>query len=458
MNNIKIKKSIFTKLIGGFIAFFAMFLATFIICILMAASTLNNGNFENLMPYSHIDSFGNVTNTEGIINLGGWIEELDSDYNIVRIYGEKRTESTKYSQNEFYDMLSFFDEDEFICFLSNPEYCDNYFIIQYPRSSVDMQINFVLNGDKDTAASRQVFYFILLFFVMILLEMTLISVYLRRKIKKPLQQLTEGMERIQSGESNVVLDIKTEAEFEQIVNTFNTMTYNLSEEKLENRRLNEQKNQLLLELSHDLRTPIATIKSCANALEEGLVPEDKIKSYYHTIDLKADRVKQLSDDMFFMLKADNPNDKLNLEKTDICEFLRKICAEHYDETESSGFSFEIDIPEKPIYVMIDRRLLSRVIENLLSNARKYNVTGSVIAIGCFQKDDKAVIRVSDDGKEIDEELSQKMFTAFFRGDKTRSSSGGTGLGLSISKIITEKHGGTLLYKRENCRNVFELTI
>ena len=294
--------------------------------------------------------------------------------------------------------------------------------------------------------------------MLILLEMTAISIYLRKKIKTPLQQLAQGMERIQSGEDNVVLDIKTEAEFEQIVETFNTMTHNLAAEKQENQRLIEQKNQLLLELSHDLRTPIATIKSYASALEDGLVPFDKIKSYYHTIGIKADRVKQLSDDMFFMLKADNPNDKLSLEKTDICEFLRKICAEQYDETESAGFIFEIDITEKPIPIMLDLRLFSRVIENLLSNARKYNTKGSVIGIECYQNKNEVTIKVSDDGEKLDDELSCQMFTAFVRGDKTRSSSGGTGLGLSISKIITERHGGTISYKRENERNVFELKL
>lgn len=458
MKRIKLQKSIFTKLIGGFFVFFALFLVTFTVCFLLSIAAVSDGNLENVMPYSYVDSYGNITGIEYLESLGGWIEELDDEYNVVRTYGEKKTDTDKYSQDALYDMISFFDEDEYLCFLSNPENNEHIFLIMYPRNNVTMQVNIMVDGNATSDANKKEWYFISLFFVLILLEMTAISIYLRKKIKTPLQQLAQGMERIQSGEDNVVLDIKTEAEFEQIVETFNTMTHNLAAEKQENQRLIEQKNQLLLELSHDLRTPIATIKSYASALEDGLVPFDKIKSYYHTIGIKADRVKQLSDDMFFMLKADNPNDKLSLEKTDICEFLRKICAEQYDETESAGFIFEIDITEKPIPIMLDLRLFSRVIENLLSNARKYNTKGSVIGIECYQNKNEVTIKVSDDGEKLDDELSCQMFTAFVRGDKTRSSSGGTGLGLSISKIITERHGGTISYKRENERNVFELKL
>lgn len=453
-----IGKSIFTKLLGCFLVFPVLLITTALLCLLLTFISVSSGNIENLFPYSHVDSEGNVHNLEDITVLGGWIEELDSDYQIVQVYGDKQNTELQYTQNEIYDFLAVDGDNALIGFLYRPEHHEHYFLCLYQRSSFELTLTLQLNNNHNALAYRKGTFYTGVFFVLMILEVLLISLYLRRKIKAPLKQLTEGMERIQSGEEHVILNIKTEAEFEQIVNTFNTMTQKLEQEKQENQRIVSQKNQLLLELSHDLRTPIATIKSYASALEDGLVPEEKRQSYYRTINRKTDRVQQLAEDMFFMLKMDNPKTQLALEETDICEFLRTICAEFYDEIQNAGFHFVIDIPEHPIMVDIDRRLIFRVIGNLLANARRYNQSGSEIGVRCEIIDNHVQIQVSDDGTEIDSDLATQMFRAFVRGDATRKSDGGMGLGLSISKIIIEKHKGEFLYKRDDGRNVFIIVI
>lgn len=452
----KFGKSIFTKLLVSFFVFLFLLFLTMAGCLLAAVAALDNGDMENLMPYSHVDSHGNIKNPEGVTNLGGWIEELDEDYRVIKVYGAKRNQTTEYTQAEIYDLISLDSENELMGFLYKPEQHPHYFLCLYQRELFSIQTTVMLNGDQSSVAYDRSNWFIGIFFVLLFAEVVGISLYLRKKIKRPLEQLADGMTRIRSGEEHVVLDIKTEAEFQQIVNAFNTMTRKLEQEKQENERIIAQKNQLLLELSHDIRTPIATIKSYASALGEGLVPEEKKQSCYHTIDLKADRVQQLAEDMFFMLKVDNPNDRLALEETDLGEFLRKVCAEYYDEIKGVGFSFEIDIPEEPVPVSIDRRLFARVIGNLLSNAKKYNQTGTMIGIRCETSEGCIQLQVTDDGAAIEGTLAERMFTAFVRGDETRKSDGGTGLGLSISKIIVEKHGGTIQYRREKDRNVFEI--
>ena len=120
--------------------------------------------------------------------------------------------------------------------------------------------------------------------------------------------------------------------------------------------MTQKKNQMLLELSHDIKTPISTIKSCANALEEGLVPIEKVPEYYHIIEAKADRVQALSEDMFVMLKMDNPDYRINPETVNLCEYLRQLCAEYYDEITEAGFEFIIDIPETQINAEITKMI------------------------------------------------------------------------------------------------------
>lgn len=235
--------------------------------------------------------------------------------------------------------------------------------------------------------------------------------YYARKIKKPLDEIVSGMEDLRAGNSSARVNIRTEAEFERIVDTFNHMAEELERENSEKEELTRKKDQMLLELSHDIKTPVATIKSYSNALEAGLVPDEKKQEIYRIIEAKADRVHMLSEDMFTMLKMDNTQYNIELQKVNLCEYLRLLCAEYYDEITGADFEFDILIPDDEITALIDPHLFSRIISNLLSNAVKYNKTGSVISMELFNENGTVAITVSDDGEAIDRELSDKLFDA-----------------------------------------------
>lgn len=271
---------------------------------LISVFMLSSGNTDTLSPYLPVDEEGKPDGLDRVYRLGGWVEELDESYQIVKVYGEKQTENTSYTQGEIYRLtgLEQGSEQEYIGFIQELEGKGHY-----------------------------------------LLNCILLSLYLSRKIQRPLKNIVEGMKRVRKGEEHVYLDFQAEAEFEQIRDSFNEMVQKLQEQEQDKIRLEKQKNQMLLELSHDINTPIATIKSYANALEAGLVPKEKEAAYYHTIDLKADRVSSLAENMFTMLKMDNPDYVLQPERCDMCELLRKTCGEYYDEIEKKGFEFEIGI-------------------------------------------------------------------------------------------------------------------
>lgn len=473
MKKRRLKKSIFTKLIGSFFLFLIIVMITFAACLVLEVFLFGGGTPDNLMPQDIIDEDGNVKNIDAVKRIGGWVEELNADYQVIKVYGDKQTDIQKYTPDDIYQLTSIteiqeqnpiefkmniLDKQGYFGFIDKVEKLDKYFLCIYSRNVMQPHMTVVVNGDHTSDAYDKGSVFSALFLILLLFEVLPFCLYLRKKIKFPLDKLVTGMERIRSGESGVILDIKTEAEFEQIVDTFNVMTRELEMQKDENARLIAQKNQMLLELSHDIRTPIATIKSYANALEAGLVPKEKQEAYYHTIDVKADRVQMMAEEMFFMLKMDNPDYDLNMEQVNAGEFLRKICAEYYDEIEGAGFDFIIDIPEEEIAAWLDVKLFTRVVGNLLSNAAKYNKSGNTIGVACEKKNTKLCIWVTDDGEGIDDALAKQMFSAFVRGDKTRKSDGGTGLGLAISKIIVEKHGGELAYLRKDGKNVFAVTM
>ena len=447
----KIRKSIFTKLIGSFILYAVATVLTFILCLLLSVVFIGEGDLNRVRPDNVIDENGNVINLDIAQKIGGWVEELDSSYNVINIYGEKQSEETAYTSEDILALTSAYGETEYIGFFVQPENSSKRFLCIYDRDVMQLNSTVVLNETN----TPDVFW---LFFPLSIIEILLISLYLKKKIKNPLDKIVEGRESLKSGDDNARIDIRTEAEFEKIVDTFNVMAKQLQTEKAEKEELTRKKNQMLLELSHDIKTPVATIKSYANALEAGLVPEEKIGDTYRLIDAKANRVHKLTDDMFMMLKMDNPDYKITPETVNLCEYLRQLCAEYYDEITEAGFEFVIDIPENEINAKIDTDLFSRVVGNLLSNAKKYNKTGNAISVKLSDENDKISLTVSDNGSEIDKAFAEQMFSAFSRGDKARKTDGGTGLGLAISKIIVEKHGGTLNYSRKDNENVFEVIL
>jgi len=283
--------------------------------------------------------------------------------------------------------------------------------------------------------------------------------YLRAKINRPLKQLVNAMKQVQEGTEGLRLDFKTEAEFALIRDAFNQMIDSLEQARAEREESEKSKNRILLELSHDIKTPIATINSYAVALEQGLVTEEKEQMYYETIRLKAERVNKMADDMFTMLKMKSREYKIGKDEKDICEFLRRQCVQYYEEAANRGLEIAARIPEKHIFCKADFLLLERVVGNLIENAMKYNKTGDRILVTLDEEEKEIRITVQDDGLPIhNSEVAGDIFEAFVRGDKSRRTDGGTGLGLTIAREIVEKHSGTISYVYEEKWNIFIFTI
>lgn len=217
----------------------------------------------------------------------------------------------------------------------------------------------------------------------------------------------------------------------------------------------QNRNLLLSDIAHDIKTPITAMSGYAKALNDGLVPMDKQGEYLGSIYAKSMRVSDLIDMMFEYIKLDSTGYTLNLEETDIAEAVRMVVAEFFQDFETAGIELELDIIEEEVLWKIDRIQFSRVIGNLLSNALKYLESGERVKLRFFTTTgrkgalEKSVeIWVEDSGAQIDDKLAETIFTPFSRGDETRSTKGGTGLGLSIAHKIIELHGGELILDRD----------
>lgn len=265
------KKSFFTKLMGSYILFGILSILTFVLCLLLQVNMLTNGNVNAISPDRMIDENGVITELETVEKMDGWIEELDNRFQVCAVYGEKQTENQQYSQEELLNLISPNGEGEYIGFYTKREKIGKKFLIIYKREIMKVTTNLIVNNVSEETKIDVMW----LFFPLLILEIFILSFYLRRKMNKPIQKITEGMKQLKAGNGETRIELSVEAEFKEIVDMFNSMAEDLQKEKAEKEELIRKKNQLLLELSHDIKTPIATIKSYANALGEGLVPEEK---------------------------------------------------------------------------------------------------------------------------------------------------------------------------------------
>lgn len=208
-----------------------------------------------------------------------------------------------------------------------------------------------------------------------------------------------------------------------------------------------QRNLMLANLAHDIKTPVTTVVGYSKALADGIVPTEKVPDYLQTINSKSMRISDLINMLFDYSKIDSIGFELHPSNIDIGELVLNCLAECYTDFEEHGINLDIRVPEEKMPLCADSEQLTRVIHNLLSNAIKYIGDGDTVIVSMAVPSDKYPdyrIAVSDNGTPIDDELAEHIFEPFARGDSTRSTTGGSGLGLSIAKRIVELHGGTLL--------------
>lgn len=213
-----------------------------------------------------------------------------------------------------------------------------------------------------------------------------------------------------------------------------------------------QRNLLLSDITHDIKTPITALSGYAKALSDGLVAEEQKQEYLNSIYTKAMRVSDLINMMFEYIKLDSAEYTLNKSRIDLGEIARESVVMLFQDFEEAGIELVIDIPEEKLILNADGLQISRVISNLLGNALKYCESGNTVRISITSKDLSArekryTICVEDTGEQISDELANSIFNPFTRGDKTRSTKGGTGLGLSIAHKIILLHDGELILDR-----------
>lgn len=209
------------------------------------------------------------------------------------------------------------------------------------------------------------------------------------------------------------------------------------------REYERQRNLLISDVAHDIKTPITSVAGFARALADDDVPTEQRQEYLESIYSKSMHVSDLITLLFEYVKLDSKGYSLNKSVQDIAEIIRECTADAYAEMEKKHMEISIDIPEEKIYADVDAMQIKRVFNNLFINTVRHNPEGTPVFIDLKREADEVIFTISDRGKRIDSEDARHLFEPFYKADKSRNTRSGSGLGLSIAKKIVDMHGGQI---------------
>lgn len=216
-------------------------------------------------------------------------------------------------------------------------------------------------------------------------------------------------------------------------------------------RLARQKTDFVSNVSHELKTPLTSIRMFSELLAEGRVADvAKQHSYLNIITAEAARLTRLINNVLDFSRMERGEKKYNFQSCDLAEIVRSAADTFRPHLEANRFRFDCEIPDVPLLVRGDADALSQVVVNLLSNAEKYSDTGREISIQLIQERSPlpyAEVRVLDRGSGVPRGSGEKIFEKFYRAhDSLSSGIQGSGLGLTIARQIACAHGGDVVYE------------
>lgn len=278
----------------------------------------------------------------------------------------------------------------------------------------------------------------------------IIFLYLYIAVLRPFDKMSDYAKELARGNFDIPLNYERSNYFGKFTWAFDNMRKEITKARAGEKEAIENNKTVIATLSHDIKTPIASIRAYAEGLEAHLdgSPEKRAK-YLNVIMKKCDEVSKLTNDLFLHSISDLDKLKIEPEKIELCGFVGVVVSELSAEKKDIHF----DMPDFTAYCMADKNRLTQLVENIVNNARKYAKTD--IDINITKTEKQAVISFRDYGAGIPDADMPFICDKFYRG-KNVGDEQGSGLGLYIVKYITNKLNGELLL--ENHSNGLEIVV
>jgi two-component system sensor histidine kinase VanS len=337
------------------------------------------------------------------------------------------------------------------------------FTIQERYSFGDTIVRFLMNtfnmGDREALMIYRFAFLNNIEFITLVVILIFLVILLRISISwftRYFDEVSAGMDKL-AEESDDEITLSPELDFME--NKLNQIKNNLEKQKKAAVDAEQRKNDLIVYLAHDIKTPLTSVIGYLSLLDEApdMPPEQKAKYVGITLE-KAYRLEQLINEFFEITRFNLQTIVLNKEKINLPFMLQQMADEFYPMLTPQGKQMSVNVPDGLI-LWGDADKMARVFNNILKNAIAYSYENSVIDIFAKQQDKNIVITFTNQGNPIPQEKLDTIFEKFFRLDTSRSTNtGGAGLGLAIAKEIVNAHGGNIFVQSNTEMTVFTVVL
>lgn len=271
---------------------------------------------------------------------------------------------------------------------------------------------------------------------MIAVNAIVIYFFTKKIILKPLLEINTAANRLAKGEVERRVDVRTRDEIGELAESFNIMAESLE-------KVDKNRKDFISNVSHELRSPITSIKGFIAAILDGVVPKDKEKYYLNIVYDEIRRLARLVNDLLDISSMEAGKFNLNIEEIDINSILRLCLLNSEGNLMEKGMKVDFVYQNDREFVYGDRDRIMQVVTNLIDNAIKYGARDGDIKIKSISKGNKIHISIYNDGIPLSKEQMVKIWDRFYMVDKSRTEKVSTGLGLPIVRLILTQHGEDL---------------
>lgn len=277
---------------------------------------------------------------------------------------------------------------------------------------------------------------------------------IRRYRQMQLRHVIDELHYIADGHFDHRIPFVVKTDLQKVIDSINALVDSTVASMEEERQIEQSKDDLITNVSHDIRTPLTSIIGYLGLLKSSELNEDQTKYIQIAYD-KALQMKALAEDLFeYTTLRSSTNNKLVLTPLHVNSMLEQVAAGFELEAEKKNIAFNVVTRPRDLVIDADAKMIVRMLNNLISNALKYGRGATEINLIANKVNNEFVeLRVENNGEQIPKKSLQKIFDRFYRVESSRNlKTGGTGLGLAITKSIVDLHGGNI-----KCQSTAELT-
>jgi signal transduction histidine kinase len=274
--------------------------------------------------------------------------------------------------------------------------------------------------------------------------------FLSSTITDRIHLLKGAAEKLAEGDLQTRVPVSGRDEVAALADAFNNMAGQLETADKKQHELESMRADLIAWVSHDLQTPLTSIRAIIEALEDGVVDEPAmVQRYLHTVQRDVHSLSVLIDDLFQMAQLDTGGIPLDRAESSLSDLVSDTLESFSELALRQGVKLEGSVDSNVDPVMMDTQRIGRVLNNLIGNALRHTPAGGRVEIHARRTVSDVEVSVSDTGEGIRAEDIPHIFESFYRGEKSRSrATGGAGLGLAISRGIVQAHGGGIKAQSE----------